>query len=206
MNKRIMSGSGSGVNYTGDWVIIIIAVGVTFIFGFVLANIFGYTEYWRGRYVRNDAYYIILYGSWFVAVIEFCIYAYVISKCKKTEIYVYENTIEGIGLGSSEYVTAELTNFKLGYDKIASVDVTKRIKLSLNAYGKAYIIFLYNAHLYAEEINKRMKLDNHGGVNASGSNSPILNPNGIVGEWRCPKCDTKNASLVLNCKGCGKTK
>lgn len=156
MNKRILSGTGKEANYTGSWAFYIFMTGATVVGGFILANTLGYTQNWAGRWVRNDAYYIFLYGSLIFAFFEFCLYAYVIDRMKQTELRVYEHHVEGKGFGSSFLTFAEIASFKLDYDKIASVDVTKQ-KLTINAYGKDYLIILHNPHLYAEAINNHIK-------------------------------------------------
>ena len=156
MNKLLMSGTGKDANLSVEWVATVIGSIVIFLTGVFLANQIGYTESWLVGRVRNDFYYFALYFFLALSILTFCLCVYMIMKMRKTELSVYENSVEGIGLNSNENNPfAEAVTFKLDYDKVASVDATNR-KLTINAYGKVFIIFLHNPHLYAETINKQI--------------------------------------------------
>ena len=157
MGNLVTSSSGKDVSYADDLIKFVILSIALVVIGFILANLLGYSEYWPGRRARNDGYYVFLYGGWILAFLMLGLGAYLANKGKKTELFVYENAVKGIGFSSSEYITAELTSFSLDYDRIASVDVMKKSTLSINAYGKVYIMFVQNPHNIAEEINNRIK-------------------------------------------------
>ena len=82
-------------------------------------------------------------------------------KRKKTRINVYENKIEGVGLGRLMlgYSLAHEHEFSLEYNRIAAVDITKKTRLTINAFGRIYTIWAQNADHLAQFINT--KLNDH---------------------------------------------
>ena len=162
MNNLIMSGSGKDANFIGEWAGAAVIFIVVIIISFPIATALGYTDDWRGELVRDGNYYNVLYGIWVVVFLLLCFVVYIFSKFRKTKLDVYETGIEGIALNSSETnPLTEAVPFKLDYDKIISIVATKK-KLTIFAYGKIHVIFLYAPHLFAIEVNNRIKTASQG--------------------------------------------
>ena len=156
MGKNICFGGGRHVNFIGWWVYSIVCCVAGILFFYFLARNFGYVEVpWVGA-IRTRVYYYFLYFGFGLGALTFVIEAYVYTRWKKTEIEIYENGIKGIGVGPL-LRRGELTSFNLEYDKIASVDATKTTRLTINSYGKEYVIYVESATHYANIINEQIK-------------------------------------------------
>ena len=198
MNEPILSGTGKEVNFIGEWLGAAVILIVIIIISFPIAAALGYTEDWRGELVRDGNYYNVLYGIWVFVFLLFFFVIYLFGKLRKTKLDVHETGIEGIGLNSSETnPLAEAVSFKLDYNKIISLVATKK-KLTIFAYGKVYIIFLYAPHLYAMEINNRIQMAPQA-VNVTAEASP-----GEQKAMFCASCGQGfDDNAIAFCPGCG---
>ena len=151
--------------------ILLIVAGGIIVLGIVLANSFGTSTIsvgdglWVPRSqvtVRLPAYYMILFGSiggaaaMIIAVLGQCHFA------GKTEIYVYEQGVKGIGagprFGHSYEDTTTLTVFELKYDAIASVDISSKSFLMVYTAGRGYCIASVNPHHLMDVINRQISM------------------------------------------------
>ena len=153
MGKSLIAGSALDISFTKDWVGgIAISIGIVFI-GFLLAEWFGYTDTGWFTY-RNPLYGYILWVSRAVAILNFCYLIYYIKLYGKTNINVYENGIRGVGIGKGDW---KEQNFSAGFDRVASVDTSKNIVLTVNLYGRVYTVLAANAIEVAEVVNRRLQ-------------------------------------------------
>lgn len=176
MGKLIISGNGKDfVKSTAhNWIFFILIAIVLVVVGFVLANQFGVRTLGgaigqgiggllgvAAPQVRTGAYYTFMWGGIGSAVL---LIGYGLMQdiyAGKTEIYVYENGIKGAGGGpkfaQSLEDTMKISSFQLEYDRIASVDVTHKKLLSINAFGKIYVVAVANPDEIATAINDRVR-------------------------------------------------
>lgn len=176
MGKLLISGNGKDfVKSTAtNWIIIVIIAIAFIVLGVILANQFGYQTLGgtAGRVaggvfgvtppqVRTVAYYIFMWGGIILAAIIVVHGLLQDIFATKTEIFVYENGIKGIGGGpkfaQSLEDTTTVASFELEYDRIASVDITHKKLLSINAYGRVYVIAVANANEIIDVINDRLR-------------------------------------------------
>ena len=177
MGKLLVSGNGRDfVKSTAhNWVVFIIIAIALIVIGFVLANQFGYQTVggaigqgiggWLGvtaPQVRTGAYYIFALGGVGLAAILIGYGAIQDIYAGKTEIHVYENGIKGAGGGAkfaqSLEDTMTISTFQLEYDRVASVDVAHKKLLSINAFGKVYVVAVANPDEIVAAINERLRL------------------------------------------------
>ena len=72
------------------------------------------------------------------------------------EIYVYENGIIGVGRVSLSNFTVH--SFRLEYKNISSVDISSdKHNLSINAFGKSYLVSVPNPNEIADIINHQLR-------------------------------------------------
>ena len=176
MGKLLISGNGKDYvrSQSDQWIIVILFAVGFIVLGFVLANEFGYETVggaiggaiggWIGvtpPQVRTIWYSIFLFGGVLVAalMIAYCVLLDVYAG--KTEIEVYENGIKGAGGGPKFLISTEdtvsVSTFQLEYDRIASVDVSRKNILSINAYGRVYAVAVINPNEIADTINERLR-------------------------------------------------
>ncbi|MCL2200075.1 MAG: zinc ribbon domain-containing protein [Defluviitaleaceae bacterium] len=178
MGKLIVLGDGRNFFKNRDWAIyILIAVGLL-VLGFILANQFGYRTLggsigsgvggafgFNVPRVRTGLYSLLVWGGVIGAaacIISIIGQNYYVSK---TEIYIYENGIRGKA-GGSRFLrkledTMEISSFQLEYSNISSVDITYKSLLSINAFGKSYVVGVEDKDKATEMvniINKRIRL------------------------------------------------
>ena len=158
MGKLIISGKGEDVSTAGSWIFAIVVAAVIIFLGFIAAEWFGYVGYrqgrWGVRWVRTDAYYVLLWGSIIIAAIFFIFSAYKLSLLSKTKIHVFENGIKGMAITKDDI---SVQDFNLWYDRVASVDSYKNTKISINAYGKEFTVVASNSGEIAEAINSKLR-------------------------------------------------
>ena len=170
--------AGSGGEYLRSVIgatIIIIIIGIGLVVGgFLLANAFGYRPVGGAigagigtligaqvPQVRGVLWYVFAFGGILTAVgmigweLIQCIYM------SKTEIFVFEGGIKGVGLGPkyglSAGDTTTATDFQLEYDRITSVDVIRGSYVIINAHGKEYLIGATNPQQIAEIASEKLR-------------------------------------------------
>jgi len=161
---------------TGSTVIVVIIAIVFVIAGFIMANQLGYRNTIGSSFghmfntpaqqVRTGFWYIFVWGGIFGAagMIIWDIAQRV--HIGKTNIFVYEDGVIGVGVGpkygslSEDSITT--FDFQLTYDRITSADVSNRIHVVINAQGKQYLIGVANPDKIVAAINERMRLSKSG--------------------------------------------
>jgi len=171
MGKLLISGRGKdtrgGVGY---WLIILIIAAAIIVLGVFLANRFGYRTLGGtigGAFgntfgvnvprVRTGLYNLFIWGS-IVLAGGFIVYMiYYSIRYAKTEIFIYENGVEGTGI-TKDGENESLTAFNLNYDKIDSIDIVEKWAVSVNAHGRAYLTYVPNANEIVGAVNSRLQL------------------------------------------------
>lgn len=175
MGKLIISGNGKNTVSQMEWIIVVVGSLLLIVIGFWLANQFGY-EQAVGRTlsalgvafgvevpeVRTVMYYIFAWGGVVLAGIILGWATLVSVYAGKTEILVFENGIQGAGGGvkfsQSLEDTVTISAFNLAYDRIASVDITRKHFITINAFGKIYVVVVSNGDEVIQAINEKMSL------------------------------------------------
>jgi len=199
VGKAIISGNGRDyVKLTNhNWVIFFVIAGAIVGLGFLLANQFGYQtaggvfgdmvggilggilEDATGfglttPQVRTGTYYLFVGGGITLAVLLLAWRAIQDMYAAKTEIYVYEDGVKGFSVGpkfaQSLGDTMAVSSFHLEYDNISFVDITPKKLLSLNAFGKVYLIAVDNATEIMNVINEKLRKPKVERPNTTGSN------------------------------------
>ena len=171
MGNLLISGRGTDVGYGKDWAATIgIAVGI-FILGVILASQVGMQRVFRvgigHTYEPTEQFFLIVFGSIVLSIVIYIYFARYIKKHKKTEIHVFENGIMGVGIGKG-IGDFQLQNFNSGFDRIASVDVSKTVVITINMYGRVCTVAAPNATKIAEIIN--FKLHEHAAMRNNQTN------------------------------------
>lgn len=165
MGKLLVSGHGKDfVKSTAIvWVLLILIAGGAVALGFFLANEFGYdaTLGLLRIQVRTGLYYVFAFGGIVIAAVIICYSVMQDISTTKTKIFVYENGIKGAGGGpkftQSLEDTVTISSFELTYDQIASVDITNKKFVSVNSFGKTYVIAVVNADQIVTIINGKLR-------------------------------------------------
>jgi hypothetical protein len=111
--------------------------------------------------VRTSMYYLFAGGGITLAVLLLVWRAIQDMYAAKTEIYVYEDGVQGFSVGPkfaySFSDTITVASFHLEYGNISFVDVTPKKLLSLNASDNAYLIAVDNATEIMNVINEKLR-------------------------------------------------
>ena len=158
MGDLLISGKGTDVSYGKDWAVAFGIALVVVISGITLAGRFGMqraTQPFAGIwYTPTDAFFQILLGSIVLAIVLLWYFARYIKKYKKTEIHVHENGIMGTGIGKGDF---QVQSFNTGFDRVASVDTSKKVVITVNLYGSEYIVVAANAVDIAGIVNFKLQ-------------------------------------------------
>ena len=164
MGRLLVMGSGKDLVISGaaSWILYIILAGASVGLGFLLAELIDPIPVRQGLFHTyaldlSDVFIVlgIIIG---VCVIVFGLIQDIFSA--KTFIYVYENGVKGAGGGpkflQSVQDTMSVSSFQFGFDRIASVDITTKAFLTINAYGRIYTVALTNGDEVMRVINERI--------------------------------------------------
>ena len=168
MGNLVIGGSGKGVPGLGtNWVIaIVLAIGLI-ILGFILANLFGIQQGWRGN-VRTGLFYFFVVLGFIEAVVVIVVFALRNSTIQKTRVFVYENGINGMGVHpkfATDFFSPEkyaTSTFSLTFEQISSVSTLgdTGAGLVINAQGKELMVITVNAKEIADVINGKILTKN----------------------------------------------
>jgi len=149
MDKLLISGSGKGNSAVYFWcfieLLIAAAGGVIMYYASTKMNVTTNTfftvvttKHPMAGYVYYCGLLVLIWGLICAVAISYCI--------KKTQIYVYENRIEGIGVGRY-FLWGDLRtrHFRLAYDQITSFDTTSS-SITIGATNAVYSCYASNAN------------------------------------------------------------
>ena len=136
MGEKLVSGSGKGNSAIRFWQLIYLlaaAMGVIFI---VISRIMSADEQGVASILLFLGVFIIIAGLIENVIINTCI--------AKTKVDVYESGVEGMGVGKNfHYGAYRILNFKVSYDQITSVDITKN-SITVYLLNMQYKIYVSN--------------------------------------------------------------
>ena len=140
MGKKLISGSGEGSSaITFWWIIFGIVAGVGILLIILSDQI---PRDLAGRINPRAIYLLIVGGATFIVAI---VDAGLMTVCiEQTQITVYENSIEGVGVNKNILLVYSSNLFKLTYDQITSVDTADN-SITIFASSAAYKCYAENA-------------------------------------------------------------
>jgi len=136
MDKLLISGGGKGSSAVYFWCFIEL----------LFAAVGGIIMYYASTQMQNNPMAGYGYYCGLLVLIGGLICAVAVSYCiTKTQIYVYENYVEGIGVGRY-FLWGDIRtrNFRLTYDQITSFDTTNS-SITIGATNAVYICYSLNA-------------------------------------------------------------